>query len=690
MASEFEGMAFESAVPNMEQTMEQCDTYAMSDPQPSTVTMAEAYPDAMIPMKEDDKQKLLIWLDKWLNVLYSSHQTKVNQWAQEEEDYRALSEQGKTIPFEGACGDKIPAIAMAVDPIQARLSTGIFKADPVFKFKGLKKGTVEFAYALEQFVEYYQKHIWKFRQISSPRLLEFTKHGTMAYKVIYEREEYEAMTYDANWKVTKTKVLRKKGPSFVGVSIDNLLFPPYYQFVQDCPIIAERVRLTEGQLRVAEASNKITNVDKILGNTVAFRDQFEMEQARSANLQDPIPENFLYELYECWFDYDCNGDGLPEKMVATFHWPTKTLLQLRYNWYFHQKKPYVVIPYTIAANTLYGLGLAEMVKPFQDQLTSWHRLAMDNAYLANIRMFISSKDSGIENRPKIYAGRVFRVDDPKKDLIPFQMADIYPSTTYERQNLFGLAEKRTGVSDYLTGRESPIIGSRATATSTMALISEGTKRVEEVLENIRNGYSEMLEMAISIWIQYGLDGVDDVIFSDDDTGQLIKKFFNNVDASNVNGAVAIDLAVSDAANNRVAQQQMQLAIIQVMMTYLQKVIELAQMAAGAVQTMPAMVDLAEEVSDAARAMFKDLLQTYNIRNPETYLPDLDKFIEDLKGGRAQPSDISGLVGGIGGQSGVQGVPSGPAGVPIGMPMSAGNGGGPPQAPVPTRPGEGLQ
>ncbi|CAB4187241.1 hypothetical protein UFOVP1152_1, partial [uncultured Caudovirales phage] len=157
MASEFEGMAFESAVPNMEQTMEQGDTYAMSDPQPSTVTMAEAYPDAMIPMKEDDKQKLLIWLDKWLNVLYSSHQTKVNQWAQEEEDYRALSEQGKTIPFEGACGDKIPAIAMAVDPIQARLSTGIFKADPVFKFKGLKKGTVEFAYALEQFVEYYQK-----------------------------------------------------------------------------------------------------------------------------------------------------------------------------------------------------------------------------------------------------------------------------------------------------------------------------------------------------------------------------------------------------------------------------------------------------------------------------------------------------------------------------------------------------
>lgn len=298
-------------------------------------------------------------------------------------------------------------------------------------------------------------------------------------------------------------------------------------------------------------------------------------------------------------------------------------------------------------------------------------MAQDNAYLANTVMFVASKDAGIEQTPKIYSGRVFQVDKPKEDFIPFRAGDVYNSTLVERQNLFGLAEKRTGVSDYLTGRESPIVGSRATATSTLALIQEGTRRVEEVLENIRNGFSEIVEFWIYIWMQYGLDGLDDLVFADDEMVQDIKDFFDTLKAENVNGAIAIDLTATDAANNKSVQQQTQLSIIQVMMTYLEKLLTAGEQALAAQQTQPQLTAMIGEVMTASRKMFKDLLNKYDIRNAEEYLPDLERYLGVINGqipaytdpaaaGAGNLGGVSGGAPGLGAGAGVPAVPPTPA------------------------------
>src|SRR5256886_1628392 len=239
--------------------------------------------------------------------------------------------------------------------------------------------------------------------------------------------------------------------------------------------------------------------------------------------------------------FDC--DWSSDVCFSDLHKDNRAILQLRYNWYFHQRKPYTLIAYTTTDDSLYGLGILEMTKPFQDAITRLHRLASDNAYLANVRMFIVRRNSGIEKVPRLYTGRCFFVDEPAKDFIPFAVSDIYPSTLAERQNLFGMLEKRTGVSDYLTGRESPVIGTRATATSTLALIQEAKARVEEVLQNIRDGYEEIIQNCVSIWIQFGTNGVEDLIFGDDQTAKDVKEFFKSVTQENVNGMYAVRLTV---------------------------------------------------------------------------------------------------------------------------------------------------
>lgn len=637
------------------------------------------FPAPILDITDEQRERLLIWVEQWFQSLQSSQSNKVAEWADQEAAYRAVSAGPQSTPYVGACGDVVPVIAMAVDPIHARLDTGIFKAKPIFKITGLKKSILKYIDALEQWIEYYQKHRLKFRSVASPRLLEMTKHGTMMYKTIYERETYKIKSYNKKWEVVDKEVTTFSGPKTYGISIQDLLFPPGYQHINDCPIVFERIRTSYGQLKIAEMSNKLKNVEKIRNQETHTKDELRAERQTSANHEDSDRKTTdQLEVWEIWCDFPLTderyedydgpaedapqrkGAGIPDRLVITWHEPTRTILQLRYNWYFHQRKPYTLIPYQITNDSLYGIGIGEMSMFFQDAQTKWHRMATDNAYLANIRMFIAKRESGIEEVPKLYTGRTFFVDNPKEDFIPFAAADTYGSTLQERQNLFGLSEKRTGVSDYLTGRESPVVGSRATATSTVALIQEGTRRVEEVLENVRGGYAEIAQMWIYLWIQYGLDGIEDVVFGDDSIGQLVKDFFDMADQENVVGMIAIDLSATDAANNKSVQQQVQLAIIQTMMQYLDKLVQAGQLALSAAATQPELTSLIGEVMTSSRKMFIDLLTKYDIRNPEDYLPDLEAHLKNAvaqgQGGQGGPPAPT---GGAQGSSGVPGS-AGPA------------------------------
>lgn len=644
---------------------------------PTVEQLAEKpWPKPKIDITPEAEAEFIRWLDEQLMDLQAMQQPKLDEWVELEKAYRARPQAKKNFPFVGACATVLPVIAMAVDPIHARLDTGIFKNDPVFRFKALKKSAMTYAPHVESWVNFYIKSVMHLRQIASPRILECAKLGTMVFKTEYEREECVERGYGADLKEVTIKRIRYAGPIVRGISLGDFLFPPGYQYLQDCPIVAERQRTSMMRLRKLEYQGRLTNVDKLRGQEVVERNALELSREEAANHQTFSGTRAFedLEVFEIWCDYDFGGKGYPDQVMAVYHPSTRTLLALQYNKYFHQRKPYTLIPYSVTNDSLYGIGIGEMSKPFQDALTQWHQMASDNAYLANIRMFIAKTNTpGIEEVPRLYPGRTFFVDDPRNDFIPFQSSEIYPSTLQERQNLFGLVEKRTGVSDYLTGRESPIIGSRATATSTIALIQEGTKRVEQVLENLRFGFSEIVENMLYIWAQYGLDGMDWVVFGDDKIGQSVSDFFGSYIKEDVlMGALAVDLAATDAAGSRQVLQQMQLSIINVMMGFYQKMIESAQLAVQAAPQSPQFAAFVGDVGAAARKLFNELLVKYDIRNPEDYLPDLEAFINGI----TTPPEGMAATGGLGGP----GATPGQLGVPP-IPPRMGGGGLVPGAPT---------
>lgn len=612
----------------------------------------DPYPtQAILPLSRERMDMLKVWIDEWLMSLHNSHQPKLMEWAQEEADYEALPEPPKTKPYVGASNIVVPVIAMGVDPTFARFDTGLF-GNELFQLKALRKPWKDSVESVQQFINFYFGHRLDFRRVMGPCLLDIIKHGTGVLKTVYDCVKYEAKTYDRDWKVVKHPVVRFKGPRVSHVPLQNFMFPPYYQHLEDCPFVAEIVYTTPEDLQIAKRSGKVTNIEEVIKYTTVDRTIVEDTQAENANHEDARWVHNEIKLVEIWCRYDVDGDGMPESLVITYHEDTKTIIQLRYNWYHHQQYPYTIIPYTLRSGTLYGIGQCKMMKPFQEAVTDWQQMAMDNNYLANIRGWVARTDSGVDEDLEWYTGKVIHVDDPQKDLRELKLSDAYASTLSERQNLMGLGEKRSGISDYLTGRESPIVGSRATATSTVALIQEGKARVESALENVRLGLSDVAYKCIDIWVQYGTGEVEDVVFGLDAVADNVKTFFSNVDETNVRGSLGIALGVTDPANNKTVQQQTALAIIQVMMQYLEKLLQVGAQAIQSQAQMPAYAEMAKEVMGSARKLFKDLLDTYEIRDAEELLPELEKYLNVQGPVPPGPGAASAPGGGVGGPSGI--------------------------------------
>jgi len=141
------------------------------DSEKTPVRLRGELPPAIMKISEDTEVRLKQWLDQWILDLESTYSDLQDEWSAQEIAYRAVKPEVLSFePFKGASREVVPVGAMHVDPIHARLDIGIFKQDPVFTFKGLRKDIVPLMPAVQAFVDKYQKNYLKLRKISSAGL----------------------------------------------------------------------------------------------------------------------------------------------------------------------------------------------------------------------------------------------------------------------------------------------------------------------------------------------------------------------------------------------------------------------------------------------------------------------------------------------------------------------------------------
>jgi hypothetical protein len=303
-----------------------------------------------------------------------------------------------------------------------------------------------------------------------------------------------------------------------------------------------------------------------------------------------------------------DGDGINEEVVVDYHRETGTFLSIRYNWYDDLHRPYRIANYLNVEGIWPGIGVCKQTEQMQQEVTTMHRQRLDNATLSNMTQIVLRKGMGYNAGEPIFPGKMWFVDDPGKDIVPFKLNEIYPSSYINEESIISYYEKRTGANEAILG--IPQSGTPGTATSDLTRLAEGNKRFDLVLKNVKRWLSAI---GVDVVINYQIFGNQKshffILGSD---GAEVEKVLNMPSVLVRRGAV-IDLTVTDTISNRQVEQQQWLSLFQVITNYYDRVLQLAQLLGEEV-----FAEIAPKALIAGDDVLKQLLTTFNV-------PDSDRF-----------------------------------------------------------------
>jgi hypothetical protein len=218
------------------------------------------------------------------------------------------------------------------------------------------------------------------------------------------------------------------------------------------------------------------------------------------------------------------------------------------------------------------------------------------------------------------------------------------------------------MSSYNLGMESSIVGSRATATGTTALISEGNIRQWVSIDDMRDALAELLYLTIQLEQQYRPEGYEYI------PGKRI--MFPQGD---VRSSLGLRLKVTSEQVNRELELQNLQMLMTVLNEYYMRLSQAAMMMFNP-QVPPQAKQTSFMIMMASQDLIRRYVERFDVENVETIVPNIQTILMGVAG--APPPELGG----------VPGAPT--PGSAMGPGMAPGGAGGLLQANAPSGPGGG--
>lgn len=609
--------------------------------------------------------EVVTWLTQEIQLAQRERQDLTDNLVKWERMYEAVpAQQTKTFPWPGASNLEIPTIATAVETVHSRILNTIFGPKDVWSAVAKSPEWTDVVEDVARWLNWVGKEVLHLKPIVSKWVLSTIKFGTGVLKETWVHTQKKVTKKGIAGGIESSIIDTHYGPQLSTIPLADFYISNDALFsgdIQNCEWVGERQIYSYKQLKALETNEIIHDVDKI--KDMKRTSATDMEEEVAGNSGYDINEFKDYELWEVYCSYDIDGDGIPEELCVLFHLETMTPLKVILNPLYHQERPYNVIRYMPRDNSFYGIGLCQMLEPIQLEVSSMHNRRLDNATLSNTAAF--TRVRGSRTGPlEWYPGVVFDVNNPQ-DITPLVVGQQHTTLLIEEQHTNAIGEKRSGVSDYSVGRESSAIGSRATATSTLALIKEGNNRYKTIQDEVRDGLLNVGHQTIMFYQQNPDAKIYYEMFSKKNA-PMIRKFLTLPQELSRAG-VLIDVPAISEAYNKDVQRQTYMTLMQVMQQFYTGVMQAFQLATSPDPNIPKpMKDLAVQGATAASKIWGRVLEAFDIVDAETFTPD----VETLLGIQALGEGLNGSMGNLIGSPGQQTMATPPGQNPEGAAISA--------------------
>lgn len=611
-------------------------------------------PGAQVPLTDADATRLGDRLGGQLDESMRNHEqleAELNRW---ERAYEAQPEsKTKDFPWQGACNVVIPLIGIAVDSIVARIVNTIFSITPFWSIRPLRAGAEGVAKPLESALEWSRQNEFNMYREVRKWVPDVVLYGWGYMKVPWDVRIVREFRPNQDGDPTLfERVVRRPNPHWVPIR-DIITQAGMDDDLEQAEWFAHRFRLTDGTLRLRERDTGFANVDEIIKHKESINQPSEM--AGTPNLSSGGQDNKerLNTMYEMSANISLlEEEGLPESTVLTLHRPTRKITRAIYNPFFHGRRPFVKAKFIERQGRIDGYGIARRLIDLQDELTTIHRQQVDNSTIANTRFFVGRRGV-VKPNTRVYPGRFLTVPDPDRDVKVLQLGDTYNSMHQLAVEILAYAERASGVSDPFLGRESSVIGSRATATGTLAILQEGNRRFDLNVRDIRDALGEAGRMVLELNHQFRPRGFFSLIQGEE--GRLTEKVLELPPDFSA-ATLAVELTASTATINRDVERQGLISLLGLLAQYYQRLMEMSVVASNP-QLPGEAKALAQKAFGGATFVMQRLLQTFDVKNIDAVIPTA--VLEEINatgGTSAEPprsfanGSANGSVGGFPGVS----------------------------------------
>jgi hypothetical protein len=584
------------------------------------------------PLVLNDAQVVSLkqWLMDEVEAAVSARMEQERVWRDVLRMYEGVPKtEVRNVPIENAPNIEVTLGAIASDAIYAQAVDTLFNISPLITVRATDRMNVPSAKAMQRWANWVADNQSKLRPAAESTVLDTVQLGTGVYYIPW-----------VEW-TKKTRIARvlSRGPVIFSIPPEDVFVPGGANVdVQTAQWVGVRFWLSEGEF-ASRAKRHEWNTDGVMpAGTVGWvRSHREMLGRTSSSRTI----GFNYETFDIYALFDIDDDGEEEDLLIHWDRSSHNIMGVWYNPF--DNRPLEPMRYQLRPHLFYGIGVIEMVKPFEEEATEIHNYRMLNMLLANCRFWKGRTGTTADGELRIWPGKYLEMQDPE-DLKGEAMAEVYPSIFQSESIPIALAERRTGVNEMSYPRPSQVLGSRTPGITALSMIQMTNRRFTPAFDQIRIGSAKAIIQCMYRYQERLLandtrveENIRSVLGTRD--GALV---INALKRPDFDEAVAIEMTASGATTNRDADRQNAIMLVNILSSYYQKTLELVMIASNP-QTPPEVRDVATKISGAASEIIERTIRTFDqVRDPQTFIIDVEREIDALPG--LDQEGVSGLTG----------------------------------------------
>ena len=529
-----------------------------------------AYP-RHLTLGADVQERLISYLVDELQKHRAERQPAIDDLMQAQADYWAKPTlERRTFPFTGAANVIIPLTAIAYETIHARSITTLFAISPFTSVKARRSDLQQFEKPLEDYFEYELTNNVKIYRPVNDILAELEKFGTGIGKSGYEKIVRKAIRPSPDGlREEEFPVVVKDGSTLDPVPQANFIMPHYAKDPQTAPWCGEYHSAPPYQLLLHEYSAlfKPGTYKALEGyytqNTTQGQNserRYERKLEELENRRSIWPN--LVDWKEIWLSFDVDNDRQDEEIVVHFHEEARLIMACFYNWHDDLHRPYRVGNYIIVENRWRGIGICKQNEQFQRSITTQNRQRLDNATIANMRMFKIHRLAGYGPKEPIFPGKMWFLED-MSHIESFEMGDVRQSSFLDEQTTLVYSQMRTGVNEVIMGM--PATGTPGTATGDLARIHEGQQKFDYIMKNEKVLVGDLLLDVFCNIHQFGPRNIS--YFDWAEGGQLIKQLMSTISTTMLREGLLFEVRAAGVQQNRALDHQKWVQIAGILQQY---------------------------------------------------------------------------------------------------------------------------